>query len=36
MMQGNQAVNLNIAMTYNEIKDKTKVYVAIPVMSESY
>ncbi|MDO4453714.1 MAG: YwmB family TATA-box binding protein [Eubacteriales bacterium] len=36
IMLGDQAVNLNIAMTYNEIKDKTKVYVAIPVMSESY
>ena len=36
MMMGDLAVNLNIAMTYNEIKDKTKVYLAIPVMSECY
>ena len=36
MMMGDLAVNLNIAMTYNEIKDQTKVYLAIPVMSECY
>jgi len=36
MMQGDLAVNINIAMTYNEIKDQTKVYLAIPVISECY
>lgn len=36
IMQGDLAVNINVAMTYNEERDTTQVYMAIPVMSENY
>ena len=36
IMQGDHAVNINVAMNYDEEKDRTRVYLAIPLMSEEY
>ena len=36
VMQEDQAVNVNIAMRYNEEEDKTYVYVATPVLGLDY
>lgn len=36
IMQGDYAININVAMTYDEEKDRTHVYLGIPVMNEEY
>ncbi len=36
IMQGDYAVNVNVAATYDEQKDRTQVYLAIPLISEEY
>lgn len=36
IMQGDHAINVNVAITYDEQRDKTHVYMAIPVMNEAY
>ncbi|MCI7812099.1 MAG: YwmB family TATA-box binding protein [Lachnospiraceae bacterium] len=36
IMQGDYAINVNVAITYEEERDRTHIYVAIPVMNEPY